>query len=104
MRMRARARGPGRLPARQLACGGRPPHLSPERIHGGGPTMKTRIAVFVALVALAPAARGDSTGKKSNAKHDAAIFINADEIKWGQAPPDLPKGGEIAVLHGDPSK
>jgi len=32
------------------------------------------------------------------------MSVNADEIKWGEAPPDLPKGAQIAVLHGDPSK
>ena len=25
-------------------------------------------------------------------------------MKWDAAPPDLPKGAEMAVLHGDPSK
>ena len=33
-----------------------------------------------------------------------AMSINAADIKWGPAPPDIPKGAEIAVLHGDPSK
>ena len=32
------------------------------------------------------------------------VFINAAEVKYGEAPPSLPKGGMIAVLHGDPSK
>ena len=31
-------------------------------------------------------------------------FINPKEIKWGDAPPSLPKGAKIAVLHGDPGK
>ena len=31
-------------------------------------------------------------------------MINAAEIKWGPAPPDVPAGGQMAVLHGDPSK
>lgn len=33
-----------------------------------------------------------------------ATSVNADEIKWGEAPPDLPRGAQIAVLHGDPTK
>ena len=31
-------------------------------------------------------------------------IINAKEIQWGDAPPSLPKGAKIAVLHGDPGK
>jgi hypothetical protein len=27
-----------------------------------------------------------------------------DTIKWGNAPPNLPKGSKLAVLYGDPSK
>ena len=32
------------------------------------------------------------------------VIINAKDIKWGAAPPALPKGGKLAVLNGDPSK
>lgn len=31
-------------------------------------------------------------------------MTNPSEIKWGDPPPQLPKGAKIAVLHGDPSK
>jgi mannose-6-phosphate isomerase-like protein (cupin superfamily) len=30
--------------------------------------------------------------------------VNADGVKWGPAPPNIPKGAQIAVLSGDPSK
>src|SRR5436190_16831523 len=30
--------------------------------------------------------------------------VNPDELKWGDAPPSMPKGAKIAVLYGDPSK
>jgi hypothetical protein len=30
--------------------------------------------------------------------------VNADGLTWGTAPPVLPKGAQIAVLSGDPSK
>jgi hypothetical protein len=30
--------------------------------------------------------------------------VNADGLTWGPAPPVLPKGAQIAVLSGDPSK
>ena len=66
--------------------------------------MKTLLAVLVAMLALAPAARAAEAAKKSSAKKPAATFVKADEIQWGEAPPDLPRGGQIAVLHGDPSK
>jgi hypothetical protein len=66
--------------------------------------MKTMIAAFVALVALAPAARAEGAGKKSHAKHEEATFIKSDEVRWGRAPPELPEGGQLAVLYGDPSK
>lgn len=35
---------------------------------------------------------------------DEAIFTNPGMIKWGDAPPTLPKGGKMAVLSGDPGK
>ena len=36
---------------------------------------------------------------------DAAhTFITPTDIKWGDAPPTLPKGAKIAVLQGDPGK
>jgi quercetin dioxygenase-like cupin family protein len=31
-------------------------------------------------------------------------LVNASSIKWQDAPPSLPKGAKIAVLHGDPGK
>jgi hypothetical protein len=33
---------------------------------------------------------------------DMKMPINAGDLKWGLAPPTLPKGAEIAVLSGDP--
>ncbi len=37
---------------------------------------------------------------------DPALAQAADDaqLKWGECPPFLPKGCEIAVLHGDPEK
>jgi len=34
---------------------------------------------------------------------DAAL-LNPQDLKWGEAPPSMPKGGKLAVLYGDPSK
>jgi quercetin dioxygenase-like cupin family protein len=33
-----------------------------------------------------------------------AASINPEQIKWGDAPPSLPKGAKLAVLQGDPHK
>src|SRR3954463_63858 len=60
-------------------------------------TLSTMIAF--ALLAATPALAADAGKAKPE-----AMSINAAEIKWGPAPPDLPKGADIAVLHGDPSK
>jgi quercetin dioxygenase-like cupin family protein len=35
---------------------------------------------------------------------DMKMPINSGDLKWGPAPPALPKGAEIVVLSGDPSK
>jgi hypothetical protein len=51
-----------------------------------------------ALLALTPAHANPPAGKEE------AIFVNPAEIKWSAAPPDLPKGAQIAVLQGDPAK
>ena len=66
--------------------------------------MNTSRATFAfVLLATAPAFAADATKKTDAAKHEA-MSINAAELKWGEAPPDVPKGASLAVLHGDPSK
>jgi hypothetical protein len=35
---------------------------------------------------------------------DDQVFVNTGDIKWGAAPPVLPKGAKISVLYGDPFK
>lgn len=35
---------------------------------------------------------------------DMKAPLNANDIKWGPAPDALPKGGQFAVVSGDPSK
>jgi mannose-6-phosphate isomerase-like protein (cupin superfamily) len=66
--------------------------------------MKISATTFALVLLTAAAARGADAGKKADAAKTAAVSVNADEIKWGDAPPDLPKGASLAVLHGDPSK
>jgi hypothetical protein len=66
--------------------------------------MKTlATSITFVLLAAAPMLAADAAKKDAAAKADA-IFVNPAEIKWGDAPPDLPKGAKLAVLHGDPSK
>jgi hypothetical protein len=59
-------------------------------------------AVAIALLATTVAARAED--KKKSAPKSEAVFLDAADLKWGDAPPSLPKGAKIAVLHGDPSK
>jgi mannose-6-phosphate isomerase-like protein (cupin superfamily) len=69
--------------------------------------MKTQMLsslITLALLTAAPAVRAADAKKKATAGKAEAVFVNPDEIKWGEAPPDLPKGAQLAVLHGDPSK
>lgn len=40
----------------------------------------------------------------ARATEDGAMMMNAGELKWGDVPPQLPKGGKLAVLNGDPGK
>lgn len=36
--------------------------------------------------------------------HGAAhVMMTAKELKWGDAPPSLPKGAKVAVIQGDPA-
>jgi quercetin dioxygenase-like cupin family protein len=32
------------------------------------------------------------------------VIVNAQEVKWGPAPPSIPPGAQAAVLYGDPGK
>lgn len=67
--------------------------------------MKSLLSTMLVLLALAPAARaGDAPKKRAAAAKPEPVFVTAEEIKWGEVPPDLPAGAQIAVLYGDPSK
>lgn len=50
------------------------------------------VAVACALIG-APATKAQSD-----------VIVNAQEIKWGPAPPSIPSGAQAAVLYGDPGK
>jgi hypothetical protein len=40
----------------------------------------------------------------ASASADNTMIMNKGEMKWGDVPPVLPKGGKITVLNGDPFK
>ena len=63
--------------------------------------MAMRTWMTCALVVLATGVRADTTKKATTKK---PVTINASDVQWGPAPADLPKGAELAVLHGDPTK
>lgn len=54
------------------------------------------VGVF-ACAAFAAPVLAQGTGSAQN-------FIKPGDIKWGDAPPVLPKGAKISVLQGDPGK
>jgi quercetin dioxygenase-like cupin family protein len=35
---------------------------------------------------------------------ETPTLLNPQDMKWGAAPPSIPKGAKLAVLYGDPSK
>jgi quercetin dioxygenase-like cupin family protein len=49
-------------------------------------------AALLALIPLAAAAQ------------DQHVAVQGSAVKWGPAPPSVPKGAQIAVLYGDPGK
>jgi hypothetical protein len=54
------------------------------------------LALVMSVMHSLPAFADDAMGD--------GVFINTGEIKWGDAPPTLPKGAKLAVLFGDPGK
>jgi anti-sigma factor ChrR (cupin superfamily) len=57
---------------------------------------------FAMLVA-SPAIAADAA-KKTDAPKMMAAAMNAADLKWVDPPPEIPKGAQLAVLQGDPSK
>jgi hypothetical protein len=54
------------------------------------------LVIAASLLASTQAMAADAMGEMT--------FINQGDVKWGDAPPVLPKGAKIAVLYGDPFK
>jgi quercetin dioxygenase-like cupin family protein len=67
--------------------------------------MRPRSAVISAVALLGLAAVVPTADAKSvSPAPPEAVFMNASELKWGEPPPELPKGAQLAVLFGDPTK
>ena len=58
-----------------------------------------KLGIAGIALALAFSAHADEPMKHSN-----AVFMNMADLKWSEAPPDLPKGMQVAILYGDPFK
>ena len=56
-------------------------------------TLLAAVALSAVLAGIAPAPA-----------MDMHKIIKPDAIQWGPAPPQLPKGAQVAVVSGDPSK
>lgn len=54
------------------------------------------LSMFVWMASSATALAEDATQK--------ALFINSSDLRWGNAPPSLPKGAQMSVLLGDPTQ
>src|SRR4029078_9447432 len=57
------------------------------------------VSVLAALATLAFSTIASAAGNPSADQ----VLINAKSVKWVAAPPVLPKGAMVAVLHGDPN-
>src|SRR5262245_21440568 len=68
-------------------------------------SVKTKLSLLVALVPAIALAQS-ATAPQAPAMPDVSshTMVMAKDIKWGEAPPALPKGAMIAVLSGDPGK
>jgi quercetin dioxygenase-like cupin family protein len=64
----------------------------------------TRIAVLIVMLAPAAYAEDAKPKKTADASKSKAVFVAAKDLKFGDAPPQMPKGGKLAVLMGDPTK
>jgi hypothetical protein len=75
-------------------------------------SMRSTLRLFVALAlcavgGLAVGQEKAATAAKAKPKAAAAkpihVVMNEGDIKWGEAPPDLPPGAKMAVLQGNPA-
>jgi hypothetical protein len=58
--------------------------------------------IVVALIACAPAFVRAASSQTPENPADVHVYQSAKELKWGPAPPLIPKGAEAVVLDGNP--
>lgn len=61
--------------------------------------MSWRLAGGIAVMSLV----AGSAGASRAGEHAAHEVRTARELQWGDAPPSLPRGAELAVIQGDPA-
>jgi quercetin dioxygenase-like cupin family protein len=64
--------------------------------------MKKVLLCGLVMLGGAAAFAQDAAKKSAAPAKPDAIFVNSAELKWMDAPPDFPKGAQIAVLFGNP--
>jgi quercetin dioxygenase-like cupin family protein len=62
------------------------------------------LLVTGAITSFSLTARSDDKAKDAAGKDSGMVMLTPSEVKWGDAPPILPKGVKFALLLGDPSK
>jgi hypothetical protein len=67
-----------------------------------GSTLPAIIVIAVASAQQSTEVKADSA-KSDEGMHEH-IVLTPDQLKWGDTPPGLPRGGQMAVLEGDPGK
>lgn len=65
--------------------------------------MTLSAALMFAVLSAATSAAGPAAAHPVEAPAQAT-FLNTADLKWHNAPPSLPKGAEMTVLHGNPEK
>lgn len=66
--------------------------------------LRSPITLFTAFLLAAAATSPPLAALQAADVTAQPIFLNADQLRWQNAPPELPKGAEMTVLLGDPSK
>ena len=61
------------------------------------------LASLSLLICLGPS-RINADDQPKHGEEKDHVMVTPDKLKWGPAPPSLPKGAEVAVLAGDPTK
>ena len=65
---------------------------------------KVRIAWVITMILWAPPVAAVAEDSAGSSAPQVQVFDSPKDVKWGQAPPMLPKGAQIAVLDGNPMK